>query len=115
MKQLTRQDIKDVLKEGGMVTKDNFGDLLKGYGVVTKDNFGSLLKGLGIATKRDLVDFVTKKDLTLLEKKMATKRNLNKVKKELLTAIGNIAVNSPTFGQFKTLEKRVSDLEPIVA
>ncbi len=107
MKQLTRQDLKDVLKEVGVVTKDNLGNLLNQSGVVTKKDFGGLLNKSGVVTKKDL-----SVGLSSLEKKID--RKINGAKKELITMISGVAVNSPTSDQFYKLEKRVSDLEPIV-
>ena len=99
MKTLTKTDIKDVLIEVGVVTKSNIGTVLKGYGAVTGQDLTTTLKAF--ATKKDLDAFATKKDLL-------------SVKKALLTAISNIAVNSPTIGMFDKLEKRVSNLEASV-
>ncbi len=45
---------------------------------------------------------------------MVTKRDLNKVRIELIGAISNIAVNSPTMGMFNDLEKRVDKIETAV-
>ena len=53
-------------------------DVLREVGVANKNNFGSLLKEFSVATKKDLEKFMTKRDL-------------NKVKKELIMAIGNVA------------------------
>lgn len=89
MTQLTKEDLKQVLKEVGVVTKDNFGQTLKDYGVVTKQD----LKVMGIVTEKVL------------------KRELNKTKKELIGRISNIALSSPTINQFNELEKRVSSFE----
>lgn len=82
MKQLTKNDVMDALRE---------------YGVVSEKHL--------------------KKELGQLELKLDKRmdRKLNKVKRELSLAIGNIATSSPTFRQFKELESRVSVLEPMVA
>jgi hypothetical protein len=61
---------------------------------------------------------ITEKDAktleTRLKKTFVTKRDLNKTKKEILTAIANISLNSPTINQFTSLEKRVGKLETAV-
>ena len=54
---------------------------------------------------------ITDKDIKTLKKTFATKRDLNKMKKEIIGAIANVSVNSPTINQFNTLEKRVTLLE----
>ncbi len=56
---------------------------------ITKDDIKDVLKEYGVVTKRDL----------------------NKVKKELQTSIANVAFNSPTSNQFNQLEKRVRTIE----
>ncbi|OGZ27965.1 MAG: hypothetical protein A2427_00495 [Candidatus Nealsonbacteria bacterium RIFOXYC1_FULL_40_7] len=61
---------------------------------------------------------ITGKDAKILEtrlkKTFVTKRDLNKTKKEILTAIANISLNSPTINQFNSLEKRAGKLEAAV-
>ncbi|MEK7061243.1 MAG: hypothetical protein AAB954_01130 [Patescibacteria group bacterium] len=74
MTQLTKDDLKQVLKEVGVVTKND-------------------LKVMGVVTEKVL------------------KKELNKTKKELIQAISNVAVSSPTINQFNGLERRVSNLE----
>ncbi|MCX6705601.1 MAG: hypothetical protein NTV24_00645 [Candidatus Woesebacteria bacterium] len=87
MTQLTKEDLKLVLKEVGVVTKDNLKPILKEFGVVTKND----LKEMGVVTektlKRELVGLVTEK---------ALKRELNKTTRKLQEAIANVALNSPT-------------------
>ena len=87
MTQLTKNDIRDVLNEMGVVTKND----LKEMGVVTKD-----------VLKKELAKVVTEKIL---------KRELNKTTRKLQVAIANVALNSPTIKQFNELEKRVSGFE----
>lgn len=62
------------------------------------------------ATKKDLEKYATKKDL----EKFATKKDMNMMKKEIIGAIANISLNSPTINQFNDLEKRVTNLETAV-
>ena len=61
---------------------------------------------------------ITGKDAKILEtrlkKTFVTKRDLNKTKKEILTAIANISLNSPTINKFNSLEKRAGKLEAAV-
>ena len=61
---------------------------------------------------------ITEKDVKKLEtrfkKVFVTKRDLNKTKKDIIKAISNISVNSPTINQFNSLEKRVGKLETAV-
>lgn len=71
--------------------------------VVIKD----LLKD--VATKKDFQTVSSR--LSRVEKKMVTKRDMGKMKKELLTAIGNIAGNSPTLKMHTNLERRMTSLE----
>lgn len=85
MTQLTKDDLKQVLKEVGVVTKND----LKKMGAVTEYNLKQVLKDFGVVTKKDL----------------------NQTKKELIKRISNIALSSPTINQFGELEKRVSNLE----
>jgi hypothetical protein len=54
---------------------------------------------------------ITKKDIETLKETFVTKRDLAKTKKEIIQAISNISVNSPTINQFNTLETRVTKLE----
>ena len=61
-----------------------------------KDDLKKALKEYGVVTGKEL------------------NRGLNKVKTELLSAIANVAINSPTSWQFNDLEKRVSRLETSV-
>ena len=87
MTQLTKEDLKQVLKEVGVVTKDNLRQTLKDFGIVTKND----LKEMGLVTekalKRELVGLVTEK---------ALKRELNKITIKLQRSIANVALNSPT-------------------
>ena len=85
MAQLTKQDIKDVMEEMGVVTETS----LKKMGVVTE----SSIKKMGLVTEKTL------------------KRELGKVKRELQASIANVALSSPTSNQFYKLEKRVDQLE----
>jgi hypothetical protein len=89
MTQLTKEDLKQVLREVGVVTKDNLSQTLKDFGVVTKYD----LKEMGVVTEKVL------------------KRELNKTTRKLQVAIANVALNSPTIKQFNELEKRVSGFE----
>jgi len=57
---------------------------------------------------------IIKKDVDILKETFATKRDLNKMKKEIIGAIANISVNSPTINQFNDLDKRVTRLEASV-
>ena len=57
---------------------------------------------------------ITQKDVEFLKKTFVTKRDLNKTKNEIIKAISNVAVNSPTSDQFYKLEKRVDRLEAAV-
>lgn len=58
---------------------------------------------------------ITKDDIKLIKNELrgtfATKRDLNKMKKEIIGAIANVSLNSPTINQFNGLEKRVAKLE----
>lgn len=54
---------------------------------------------------------ITDKDIKTLKKTFATKRDFSKMKKEIISAIANVSLNSPTMNQFNGLEKRVAKLE----
>ena len=102
MTQLTKEDLKQVLKEVGVITKNNLKQTLKDFGVITKYD----LKEMGVVTeetlKRELVGVVTEK---------ALKRELNRITIKLQRSIANVALSSPTIRQFNELEKRVSSFE----
>jgi hypothetical protein len=83
---LTNEDIQRLKAALGI--KTNFQDALKEYGIVTE-------KTLDVR-------------MVKLEKKLTGK--MNQDKKELLTAIANVAVNSPTLKMHNELEKKVDKL-----
>lgn len=105
---ITKDDIRDVLKEYGVVTEKNLGEALKNYGVLTEQNLEKSLKSYGVITEKSLGKAL-KNYGVVTEKRLRTE--LNKTKRELQTSIANVAFNSPTFNQFNQLERRVGRVE----
>lgn len=68
---------------------------------VTEETIFKAFKKYGVPKRSDL-------------EKLPTKRYLNKMKKDLIEKISNVAVNSPTSGMFNKLEKSVANLEASV-
>lgn len=66
---------------------------------LTKSDIKQVLVEAGVVTKKDLKKIG-----------VVTKRDLNKAKKELIMAIGKVALTSPTINQFNKLEERVGNL-----
>lgn len=71
MKLLTKEDIKEALRESGVVTKQNFKVLLKEYGVVTKRDLNKVEKELVSKISNVAVNSPTSGMFNKLEKRVA--------------------------------------------
>lgn len=122
IKPLTKDDLKAVIKELGVVTKKDLEELgvvtkqdLKELGVVTKKDLEELgvvtkqdLKELGVVTKKDLKELgvVTKKDLdeSLLHLERRLKLRMGKHRTEIFAMFGRLATSTPSRREFEELK-----------
>ena len=85
--------------------KDEQSSLLR-----SKQAFIEALKEYGVVTHKDLENSenTLRSEIQASEKRL--KRQMSKDKKEVITRIANVAVNSPTLEQFQELEQKVDRL-----
>jgi len=67
---ITKNDIKDVLKEYGVITEKNLGKALKAYGVVTKRDLNKVKRELEGSIARVAFNSPTSEQFNKLEKRV---------------------------------------------
>ncbi|MDP1722726.1 MAG: hypothetical protein Q8L37_05950 [Candidatus Gottesmanbacteria bacterium] len=80
---------------------------------ITKDDLKTVLKELNIATKDDLKPFATKDDLKglstkddLLHLERRLKLRMGKHRNEIFTMVGNLATSTPSRREFESLKSQ---------